>query len=122
MPISVVPDGIATLTANELLKAFAATYRGKYGYYYDDVPVELVTVHVTGVAGAEVDALPELASSHVDASPASQGERRAYSARLVVSCRSQSTAAISCVATWSFRDLVWWKKMRQRLCSTPERE
>ena len=82
VPISVVPDGIATLTANELLKAFAATYRGKYGYYYDDVPVELVTVHVTEVAGAEVDALPELASSHVDASPASHGERRAYSARL----------------------------------------
>lgn len=82
VPVSVVPDGIAMLTANKLLKAFAATYRGKYGYYYDDVPVELVTVHVTGVAGAEVDALPELASSHVDASPASHGERRAYSARL----------------------------------------
>ena len=36
--------------AEQLLHAFAATYRGKYGYYYDDVAVELVTVHVTGAA------------------------------------------------------------------------
>jgi N-methylhydantoinase A/oxoprolinase/acetone carboxylase beta subunit len=82
VPVGVDPDGIARLTAEQLLAAFAASYRAKYGYYYDDVPVELVTVHVTGVAGAQVEALPGLLASQADACAASPGERPAYSGRL----------------------------------------
>jgi N-methylhydantoinase A len=79
VPVGVDPDGIATLTAEQLLQAFAAAYRGKYGYYYDDVAVELVTVHVTGIADRQVEALPGLGSQ---ADAAWRGERAAYSARL----------------------------------------
>src|SRR5262249_12967331 len=81
VPVSVMADRIAMLTADELLKAFAGIYRRKYGYFYDDVPVELVTVYVSGSAGAEIDALPELPIARADASAASRGRRRAYSAR-----------------------------------------
>src|SRR5215510_15137378 len=81
VPVSVDPEGIATLTAERLLQAFAAAYRGKYGYYYDDVAIELVTVHVTGVAGAEIEAPPGLQDSQADAGAAWRGERPAYSAR-----------------------------------------
>jgi N-methylhydantoinase A len=81
VPVGVTPDRIGMLTAKELLTAFAGIYRGKYGYYYDDVPVELVTVYVSGVAGAEVDVLPELPMSHTGAGAALRGRRSAYSAR-----------------------------------------
>ena len=81
VPVSVGAETIATLTAGELLARFAAEYRGKYGYFYDDVPVELVTVHVAGVAGTESRALPELEMSGGDASAAVRARRDAYSAR-----------------------------------------
>jgi N-methylhydantoinase A len=80
VPVSIAPDGIEKLTAKELLQSFAQTYRAKYGYYYDDVPVELVNVHVTGTAGGDVTALAELPTSTADASSAVRGERSAYSA------------------------------------------
>ena len=80
VPVSVDAEGIATLTTREVLDGFAATYRAKYGYYYDDVPVELVNVHVTGTAGGDVKALVELPMSTADASSAARGERSAYSA------------------------------------------
>ena len=81
VPVSVGAEIIATLTAGELLARFAAEYRGKYGYFYDDVPVELVTVHVAGVAGTESRALPELEMSGGNASAAVRARRDAYSAR-----------------------------------------
>jgi N-methylhydantoinase A/oxoprolinase/acetone carboxylase beta subunit len=81
VPVSVGAEIIATLTAGELLARFAAEYRGKYGYFYDDVPVELVTVHVAGVAGTESRALPELKMSGGNASAAVRARRDAYSAR-----------------------------------------
>ena len=68
VPVSVDAETIAALTAGKLLARFAAEYRGKYGYFYDDVPVELVTVHVAGVAGTETRALPELEMAGGDAS------------------------------------------------------
>jgi len=80
VPVSVDAEGIATLTTREVLDGFATTYRAKYGYYYDDVPVELVNVHVTGTAGGDVKALVELPMSTADASSAARGERSAYSA------------------------------------------
>jgi N-methylhydantoinase A len=63
------------------LARFANEYREKYGYFYDDVPVELVTVHVTGVAGTEARALPELEMPGGDPLAAPRTRREAYSAR-----------------------------------------
>jgi N-methylhydantoinase A len=80
VPVSVDGDRIAALSPENLLAAFAAAYRTKYGYYYDDVPVELVTVHVTGAAGTEVD-LAALPAAPSDAGAAGRGARPAYSAR-----------------------------------------
>jgi N-methylhydantoinase A len=81
VPVSVDGETIATLTVGKILARFADEYRGKYGYYYDDVPVELVTVHVTGVADTETHALPVLEMSGGDASSAWRTRREAYSAR-----------------------------------------
>jgi len=80
VPVSVDPARLATLTGEKLLADFAAAYRSRYGHYYDDVPVELVNVHVTGMAGAEGHALPELAADGADAAAALRGTRQAYSA------------------------------------------
>jgi N-methylhydantoinase A len=80
VPVAVDPACIGALTAEELLAGFAAAYRTKYGYYYDDVPVELVNLHVTGVAGGESHALPELAMGGRDASGAMREKREAWSA------------------------------------------
>jgi N-methylhydantoinase A len=81
VPVRVDAETIATLTAGELLARFATEYRGKYGYFYDDVPVELVTMHVAGVAGTETRALPELEMLGGDTSAAVQARRDAYSER-----------------------------------------
>ena len=97
MPVSVDAETIATLTAESCSARFAATYRRKYGYYYDDVPVELVTVHVTGAAGAEIDALPELAMLARRCAVRACGRGAMPTPRGgAASCRSQSTAAIAC--------------------------
>jgi N-methylhydantoinase A len=80
VPVSVDATRLATLTSDQLLADFAAAYRGKYGHYYDDVPVELVNVHVTGVAGADSHGLPEVAADGADAAAALRGTREAYSA------------------------------------------
>jgi len=80
VPVSIEAARLATLTSDQLLADFGAAYRGRYGHYYDDVPVELVNVHVTGVAGADSDALPEVAADGADAAAALRGARAAYSA------------------------------------------
>jgi N-methylhydantoinase A len=80
VPVGVDAARLASLTSDQLLSAFAAAYRAKYGHYYDDVPVELVNVHVTGVTGADGPALPEAAAGGSDAGAALHGERKAYSA------------------------------------------
>jgi N-methylhydantoinase A len=81
VPVSVGAETIATLTAESLLARFADEYRRKYGYFYDDVPVELVTVHVTGQADSEMRALPELEMLGGDVAAAVRVRRDAYSAR-----------------------------------------
>jgi N-methylhydantoinase A len=80
VPVSVDVARLATLTTEDLLADFAAAYREKYGHYYDDVPVELVNVHVTGTAGADSHALHEIAADGGDAAAALCGTREAYSA------------------------------------------
>ena len=81
VPVRVDAEAIATLTVGDLLARFANEYRDKYGYFYDDVPVELVTVHVTGVAGTEARALPELEMPGGDPLAVPRTRREAYSAR-----------------------------------------
>jgi len=80
VPVTVDAARLATLTTDELLGDFAAAYRDKYGHYYDDVPVELVNVHVTGVAGADSRALQAIPADGADAAAALLGAREAYSA------------------------------------------
>jgi N-methylhydantoinase A/oxoprolinase/acetone carboxylase beta subunit len=81
VPVPVAAGRIAALTRDELLQGFAAVYRAKYAYFYDDVAVELVSVHVTGIAGNEAPALPEASPHGRDPEAAVAGERRAWSAR-----------------------------------------
>jgi N-methylhydantoinase A len=80
VPVGIDAARLASLTSDQLLSAFAAAYRARYGYYYDDVPVELVNVHVTGLAGADGHALPEIAAGGADAAAPLCGTRGAYSA------------------------------------------
>jgi N-methylhydantoinase A len=80
VPVGVAAARLPTLTREKLLADFAAAYRIKYGHYYDDVPVELVNVHVTGIAGADGHALPEVAADGADATAARRGTRETYSA------------------------------------------
>ena len=81
VPVPVDGDHIAELTEEKLLASFAEIYRARYGYFYADVPVELVTVHVTGSAGSGVEKLPEGTALGVDFATAITGERSAWSAR-----------------------------------------
>jgi N-methylhydantoinase A/oxoprolinase/acetone carboxylase beta subunit len=80
VPVPVAADRIAALTRDEVLQAFAAVYREKYGYFYDDVPVELVSVHVTGIAGDPAPILPA-APRRGNGEAAVFGQRRAWSPR-----------------------------------------
>src|SRR5262245_12695705 len=81
VPVPVVADRIAALTRDELLQGFAAVYRAKYGYFYNDVPVELVSVHVTGIAGDTGPVLPPAPERGSEAEAVIFGERSAWSAR-----------------------------------------
>jgi N-methylhydantoinase A len=81
VPVPVAADRIAALTREEVLQAFAAVYREKYGYFYDDVPVEIVSVHVTGIAGDRAPVLPAAPLRGGDDKAAVFGQRRAWSAR-----------------------------------------
>ena len=79
VPVPVSDQQLAALTPASLLAAFAEVYRAKYGYYYDDVPAELVNILVAGQAGdmpAIISALPESAGT---ATP--RGARPAWSPR-----------------------------------------
>ena len=59
---------------------FAQLYREKYGYFYDDVPAEVVSVRVLGeILGGSL-ALEPLAESDEETVPAG-GQRQAYSPR-----------------------------------------
>jgi N-methylhydantoinase A len=81
VPVPVAADRIAQLTRDELLQGFAAVYRAKYGYFYGDVPVELVAVHVTGIAGDTGPVLPQAPERGSDAEAVIFSERSAWSAR-----------------------------------------
>ena len=80
VPVPVAPEQLAGLTAASLEAAFAEVYREKYGYYYDDVPAELVNVMVAGEAGEMPDIIAPLAEpGTLAATP--RGHRPAWSPR-----------------------------------------
>jgi len=78
-----VPEELATLAVPALLERFGAAYRAKYGYFYDDVPVEVVNLRVTGAVAEPAELLRPLPapSGPPDAAVARRGERQAWSAR-----------------------------------------
>ena len=79
VPVPVPEGSVARLTRPALLADFAAAYRARYGHFYDDVPVELVTVHVAGSVGGGI-ALTRLAAGK-PAPAMARRSREAYSRR-----------------------------------------
>ncbi|MBV9860218.1 MAG: hydantoinase/oxoprolinase family protein [Alphaproteobacteria bacterium] len=80
VPVPVAPDRLASINAASLLAGFAEIYRAKYGYYYDDVPAELVNILVAGQAGEAPEIIAPLPDMGAVAL-APRGHRRAWSAR-----------------------------------------
>jgi N-methylhydantoinase A/oxoprolinase/acetone carboxylase beta subunit len=79
--VTVPLDGArASLTPEALGRGFAAVYREKYGYFYDDVPAELVNLRLSGrLGGRELQLAPP---TPVGAGRAARkGERPAFSLR-----------------------------------------
>ncbi|MBI4182384.1 MAG: hypothetical protein HY521_00125 [Proteobacteria bacterium] len=62
-----------------LWERFATIYRGKYGYFYDDVPAEIVNLRASGRVLDGQLSLQRLAAAPAAADPRT-GERPAYSA------------------------------------------
>ena len=72
VPLEGRPDG------DNVFETFARLYREKYGYFYDDVPAEIVNLRVLGeIAGAGLDLTPAPKGGGAAAAPS--GERQAYS-------------------------------------------
>jgi N-methylhydantoinase A/oxoprolinase/acetone carboxylase beta subunit len=70
------PGGV---TADELWRRFARVYRERYGYFYEDVPAQVVSLRAAGrVAGEEFTPAP-LAAQPGGAAGAQKGERLAWS-------------------------------------------
>jgi N-methylhydantoinase A len=77
IPLDEAPSALAR---EALAPRFAAVYREKYGYFYDDVPAELVNLRLSGRLVEAPVALARLpAAGSLGASP--RDERRAFSAR-----------------------------------------
>lgn len=80
MPVPIAPNRLGALDATSLLAAFAEIYRAKYGYYYDDVPAELVNILVAGHAGEAPEIIAPLPEAG-DIAPTPRGRHRAWSPR-----------------------------------------
>ena len=80
VPIELPEGDLTTMNRETLWDRFAKEYEAKYGYFYDDIPAQVVNLRVRGsIAGRELvlKTLPRKASSNV--SEALKGERPAYS-------------------------------------------
>jgi N-methylhydantoinase A len=78
--VTVPVDEGAALRPTELWRRFAAVYREKYGYFYDDVPTELVNLRVSGrLTGMDITLSRPDAARASTAAP--KDERPAYSRR-----------------------------------------
>ena len=79
--VPVPGNDIGKLTTAAVLERFADVYRAKYGYFYDDVPAELVNLRVSGRVGegsAIIKPQPKAAGTPGEAK---RGERPAWSMR-----------------------------------------
>src|SRR4029079_18383533 len=63
-----------------LWRRFAEIYREKYGYFYDDVPAEIVNLRVNGRVGGRDIALAPMPAG-TSAAAVAKESRPAYSAR-----------------------------------------
>jgi N-methylhydantoinase A len=73
VPLEGAPEG------EKVFDTFARLYREKYGYFYEDVPAEIVNLRVLGeITGAGLDLTPMESGDGSAAMPT--GERPAYSA------------------------------------------
>jgi N-methylhydantoinase A len=79
--VTVPLDGAReSLAPVALWRRFAAIYREKYGYFYDDVPAELVSLRLSGrVAGREL--VLRTREKSAASRPTPRGERPAFSPR-----------------------------------------
>jgi N-methylhydantoinase A len=81
VPVPVALEDIASLDEKSLLGRFAEVYREKYGYFYDDVPAELVNLRVSGRVGEGSAVVQPQPESRGTAAEARRGDRPAWSAR-----------------------------------------
>jgi N-methylhydantoinase A len=78
--VTVGLEGLAPdqVTGAELWDRFARVYRAKYGYFYDDVPAEVVSLRANGRVTARQYVLRPSGSPGGSADDARKGERPAY--------------------------------------------
>ncbi len=91
VPVTVPNDASAETFDGLLRERFAEEYRGLYGYFYDDIPAEIMNVKVSGVVPGhtvQLEAVATNTEAPVDASEAVKGDREAFSGRRqkMVSC------------------------------------
>ena len=80
IPVKFLDPGHSVMTREILWNRFAQEYRAKYGYFYDDVPAELVNLKVRGsITGHELK-LQKLPRGKGRAGEVLKGQRPAYSA------------------------------------------
>lgn len=72
----------AAVTGEELWRRFARVYREKYGYFYDDVPAEVVSLRAAGRMPGREFALGPLPAAEGTVAGARKGERPAYAPAL----------------------------------------
>jgi N-methylhydantoinase A len=78
--VTIPVDGTAASVSRDALwEKFAEVYRQKYGYFYDDVPAELVNLRLSGRLVESPIAVAPLARDATSVSP--KDERLAYSMR-----------------------------------------
>ena len=71
---------VTAISPEDLWARFAEEYRDKYGYFYDDVPAEVVDLRVRGTISGHNMKLPQLPAGKGLVADALKGQRPAYSA------------------------------------------
>jgi N-methylhydantoinase A/oxoprolinase/acetone carboxylase beta subunit len=79
--VNVVTDDLSVSPGDQLWRKFGETYRAKYGYFYDDVPAEVVNLRINGqMVGGQFQPGRQEPLGTVD--DCRTGTRKAYSASL----------------------------------------
>ncbi|MCE2405517.1 MAG: hydantoinase B/oxoprolinase family protein [Dehalococcoidia bacterium] len=79
IPLRVSEEDLGPELRQTLRGRFAEEYRAKYGYFYDDVPGEVVSLKVRGTLSARTYTPRPLPRGPADPAPAHKGDRGAYS-------------------------------------------